>query len=394
MDDKKKTGVRLAKYLAAAGIASRRSCEELILQGRVCVNGVAVVTPAYTVVPETDEVTFEGKKVGEEKKAYLLLHKPAGYTCSAYDAHAQKLVFDIIPERFGRLFTVGRLDRDSEGLLLLTNDGDLAQALTHPSRQVPKRYQVSCEGTFTTEIRRQMLNGVFDGGEFLQPQSVEQRGHFRGHAELILTLCEGKKREVRRICKAVGLQVTKLQRVAFGTVELGDLSSGSWRHLTPEEVESLRQISATRIPRRRREPINSNLPPRIARATETTAPDQEDYPPTTRSPRLRQNAAAGQQDNERLIPPRAGSRPDSHPSSRPDPRSAGRPDPRSAGRPDPRSAGRPDPRGSRPDSRTGGRPDPRSAGRPDSRGDSRPGRARGGNKRSGSRQGGKRSSDG
>ncbi len=253
MDEKKKTGSRLAKFLASAGIASRRTCERLIAQGRVLVNGQPVLSPAFTVNPEIDEVIFEGRRVGEEKKTYLLLHKPAGYTCSAYDVHAQKLVFDLVPKHFGRLFTVGRLDRDSEGLLLLTNDGDLAQALTHPSRQVPKRYRVSCEGNFTTGIRRQMLNGIYDGGEFLQPQAVEQCGHFRGHAELLVTLCEGKKREVRRLCRAVGLQVSKLQRVAFGNLELGNLAIGSWRHLTPREVEELDKISASVVPRRLRE---------------------------------------------------------------------------------------------------------------------------------------------
>lgn len=312
MKEAKKDGVRLAKFLAAAGIASRRRCEELIAQGRVCVNGQAVLTPAMNIDPEKDSVTFEGRKVGEEEKVYLLLHKPAGYTCSARDVHARKLVFDIVPDRFGRLFSVGRLDRDSEGLLLLTNDGDLAQALTHPSRQVPKQYRVSCEGTFTTEIRRRMLNGVFDDGEFLQPQAIKQCGHFRGHAELLLTLCEGKKREVRRICKAVGLQVSKLQRVAFGTVELGDLPTGSWRHLSSEEVEALRKISATVLPRRPRE-ASGGIPAGIpgGEAEDSSVRPQ----PAKVSPDSRVRAAhpparsPEQQRNERSARRSPGSRP-------------------------------------------------------------------------------------
>ena len=244
MGNSAENSMRLAKYLAAAGIASRRRCEELIREGRVQVNGSVVLTPAVNVDASTDEVTCEGRVVQLEKKAYLLLHKPAGYTCSASDPYAKKLVFELIPKRFGRLFTVGRLDRDSEGLLILTNDGDLAQELTHPSYQVPKRYLVSCEGNFTTAIRRQMLEGVYDDGEFLQPLSVEQRGHYRGHAELEVTLTEGKKREVRRLCKAVGLTVTNLRRIAFGSVELGTLALGTWRTLSDEEVDSLRKTVA------------------------------------------------------------------------------------------------------------------------------------------------------
>jgi len=236
--------MRLAKYLASAGIASRRRCEELIREGRVLVNGEPVLTPAMNIDSAVDVVTCEGKEVKIEERTYLLLHKPAGYTCSASDPHAKKLVFELIPKRFGRLFTVGRLDRDSEGLLILTNDGDLAQDLTHPSRQVPKQYLVSCEGNFTTAKRRQMLDGVYDGGEFLRPSAVEQRGHFRGHAELLITLTEGKKREVRRLCRAVDLMVTALRRISFGSVELGNLTLGSWRQLGNVEVEALRQMAA------------------------------------------------------------------------------------------------------------------------------------------------------
>lgn len=244
MANKTDSNMRLAKFLAASGIASRRRCEELILEGRVQVNGEAVLTPALNIDPSTDIVFYEGRVVGVEKKTYLLLHKPMGYTCSASDMHAKKLVFELIPKRFGRLFTVGRLDRDSAGLLILTNDGDLAQELTHPSRQVPKRYLVSCEGDFTTGIRRQMLDGIYDNGDFLHPVNVEQRGHFKGHAELEITLTDGKKREVRRLCKAVGLTVVNLQRISFGSVELGSLQPGTWRQLSEQEVENLRKTAA------------------------------------------------------------------------------------------------------------------------------------------------------
>ena len=239
-----KEGMRLAKYLATAGVASRRASEQFIIDGYVCVNDQPVLTPAMNVVPGTDKVTFKGRPIvvnENGEKVYLILHKPVGYTCSAKDEHAEKLVFDLIPDKFGRLFSVGRLDRNSEGLLILTNDGDFAQRMTHPSHQVPKQYLVQCEGQFTTALRRQMLDGVYDGGEFLRPMAVEARKVLRGHCILEITLTEGKNREVRRICRAVGLEVTALKRIAYGRLELGDLPVGRWRVLDKEEVQKFVQ---------------------------------------------------------------------------------------------------------------------------------------------------------
>ena len=235
---------RLAKFLASAGIASRRNCEELILEGRVTVNGEPVVSPAYNVDPEKDQVCFEGRLVEShpQGKVYLLLNKPVGFTCSAKDAHAERLVFDLIPQRFGRLFTVGRLDRDSEGLLMLTNDGDYAQQVMHPSRQILKRYYVECDGQFTTSLRRRMLEGFYDNDEFLRALAVEEKGVQKGHCALEITLGEGRKREVRRLCKDVGLEVTLLRRVAIGGLELDEkLAPGAWRMMSGEEQEKVFQ---------------------------------------------------------------------------------------------------------------------------------------------------------
>ncbi len=233
---------RLAKFLASAGIASRRNCEELIQEGRVTVNGEPVVSPAYNVDPEKDHVCFEGRPVESypQGKVYILLNKPVGYTCSAKDDHAEKLVFELIPQRFGRLFTVGRLDRDSEGMLILTNDGEYAQRVMHPSRQIVKRYYVECDGQFTTSLRRRMIEGFYDNDEFLRALNVEEVNVSRGHCTLVFTLGEGRKREVRRLCKDVGLQVTLLRRIAIGALEMdGKLAAGSWRMLSEEEQQKV-----------------------------------------------------------------------------------------------------------------------------------------------------------
>ncbi len=232
--------MRLAKYLASAGIASRRQCEVLIADGHVTVNGEAVTTPAFDVDPSQDEVRYDGKLVSEmvPDKVYLMLNKPAGYTCSAADEHAKSLVYELVPEKFGRVFTIGRLDRDSEGLLILTNDGDYAQEVGHPSRKVCKRYYVECDGQFTTAIRRSLMEGMYDNDEFLHALNVEEVSVQRGFCKLIFTLGEGRKREVRRLCKDVGLEVRLLRRISIGKLELDPkLPVGCWRRLTEEELK-------------------------------------------------------------------------------------------------------------------------------------------------------------
>ena len=233
---------RLAKFLASCGIASRRNCEDLIEEGRVTVNGEAVTSPAYNVDPDKDVICFEGRVVETHPngKIYIIINKPVGYTCSSKDEHAERLVFDLIPRRFGRLFTVGRLDRDSEGLLILTNDGDYAQRIMHPSRQILKRYYVECEGQFSTSLRRRMIEGFYDNDEFLRALNVEEKSVQKGHCSLVFTLGEGRKREVRRLCKDVGLEVTKLCRIGIGALELDEkLIPGAWRIMTTAEQEKV-----------------------------------------------------------------------------------------------------------------------------------------------------------
>ena len=158
-------GMRLARFMASAGIGSRRRCEEYIAEGRVTVNGQPEQRLSRVVDPSRDEVRFEGRLLRSSEHDYIMLNKPVGYVCTARDDHAPRTVFELLPETLGRLFYVGRLDRDSEGLLLFTNDGELSHCLTHPSRQVEKTYVVDAEGAVTAATERRFLAGVEDEGE-------------------------------------------------------------------------------------------------------------------------------------------------------------------------------------------------------------------------------------
>lgn len=233
--------VRLAKFMASAGVGSRRRCEEMILEGRITVNGQPVLTPAMNVDPRRDVVKFEGRVLeAPVEHVYVMLNKPAGYTCSAKDEHAQQLVYELLPEHLGRLFTIGRLDRETEGLLLLTNDGEMAQKLTHPSFQVEKKYIAECEGIFTDRAKYAMLDGIMDDGELLRAKRVTK---LRAHEDtfmLEVVLTEGKKREVRRLCACVGIPVLRLARVEFAGLQLGNLPTGAWRPLDDFELRLLK----------------------------------------------------------------------------------------------------------------------------------------------------------
>jgi len=231
--------MRLARFLAAAGIASRRRAEDLIRAGKVTVNGAVVDTPAFTVDPAADAVFFAGAPVTVSAKQTILLNKPRGYTCSAKDEHAEHLVTELLPKEFGRLFTVGRLDRDSEGLLLCTNDGELAQRLAHPRHGVRKTYHVWVRGAVQPHVLKTFLDGITGNGEFLHAVAARVCDLYPAGTVIELVLAEGRKREIRRLCLAVGLTIERLVRVAYGPLRLGTLHSGQWRHLTPEEVRLL-----------------------------------------------------------------------------------------------------------------------------------------------------------
>ncbi len=233
--------MRIARHLAMCGVAARRKAEELVAAGRVAVNGQTVTTPAFKLNPATDQVTVDGKPVAPPKsKTVVVLNKPVGYTCSAADEHAERLVGELLPPALGRLFTVGRLDRDSEGLLICTDDGGLAQLLAHPRHEVSKTYRVRVSPHTTQEILQRMCAGIEDEGDLLRCSQARVWKRESQTDVLELILKEGKKREIRRLCRQCGLHILRLQRIRYGTLELGDLQEGAWRHLTPAEIDSLR----------------------------------------------------------------------------------------------------------------------------------------------------------
>jgi len=231
--------VRLQKFLAEAGVGSRRACEEFIQQGRVTVNGRVITGLGTKIESDSDRVAADGKSVVVEKKVYIVINKPPGFVCSSADTHGLKRVLDLLPPKMPRLYTVGRLDFDSEGLLLLTNDGSFSLRLTHPRYKRPKKYRVLVGGNWRAEMTARLLNGVVSDGERLRAASVALVRTDGVTTELELVLREGKNRQIRRMMTAVGRPVQRLVRVAVGDFELTDLEPGQWRYLKHEEVQRL-----------------------------------------------------------------------------------------------------------------------------------------------------------
>lgn len=316
-------GIRLQLLLAKAGVASRRRAEELIVAQRVAVNGRIVDELGTKVDPVLDRVTVDGKPVEREAPAYYLLNKPKGYVTTASDPEGRTTVFELLPKTLVRLFSVGRLDYNTEGALLLTNDGELAHALMHPSRGVPKVYHAKLRGLVSADQVRRLRDGVVlppprppDREGRLVP--LPTRGHgARGqganeppersapaqvdvltstgkHSWLQVVLHEGKNRQIHRMAEAVGSSLLKLIRVAYAGLELGDLAAGSYRPLRPREIIQLRQ--------------SVGLPGRVPGAPEEEAPSRGARP--GRSP----SAASGQRSGAKAGP-KAGPRPDRKPYS-------------------------------------------------------------------------------
>lgn len=232
-------GERLQKYLARAGIASRRAAENLISQGEVLVNGRQVELGTQ-VEPGVDVVTWRGQVVRlEQQKVYLMLNKPTGVVTTVSDPQGRKTVLDLLPPHEERLYPVGRLDLDTSGLLLLTNDGDFAYALTHPKFKVNKTYRAWVQGVPDEQALRQLRAGIqLEDGQ-TAPAAVRllKRQNDRAYLELIIH--EGRKRQVRRMCAAIGFPVISLQRVQFGNLTLSGLAIGSARRLSKAEVAGL-----------------------------------------------------------------------------------------------------------------------------------------------------------
>ncbi|WP_197525867.1 pseudouridine synthase [Pseudobythopirellula maris] len=233
-------GERLQKVLAAAGIASRRECEEFIQEGRVTVDGVVVSELGARVDPFKQQIMFDGEALPRARKRYFALNKPEGVVCTARDPSGRPRVTDLLPPEIGRVFNVGRLDMASEGLILLTNDGELANRLTHPRYEVEKVYHVQVAGVPTQETLAELRRGVYLAEGKAHFVDAKVKGRKKNGSILELVLDEGRNREIRRVLARVGHKVQRLTRVAVGAVKLGQLPKGAYRELTPEEIKSLR----------------------------------------------------------------------------------------------------------------------------------------------------------
>lgn len=223
--------VSLSKFLSVSGIASRRKATDLIKAGKVKVNSMVTTEPGLKLA-STDTVEFNGEKVNFGKRYYIILNKPRGYVCTSDDPHAKKKAIDLVDIPGTRLFTAGRLDKDSEGLIIITNDGDYAAKLTHPRYQTQKTYRVSTDQPLRDEDLKNFCAGVEDEGEILKAKNVEREKD----SVYIFTLTEGKNREIRRMISSAKRKTVRLKRIATGKLSLGNLKPGEWRHLTEKEV--------------------------------------------------------------------------------------------------------------------------------------------------------------
>ena len=231
---------RLQKRIAAAGLMSRRAAEERIAAGRVTVNGR--VARLGEQVEETDEIRVDGRLLPRgDDKVYIMLNKPRGYVTTLHDEKGRRDVTELLDGLGTRVYPVGRLDMDSEGLLLLTNDGDFANALMHPSREVEKRYEVQVRGEVTEDTLEVLRQPMELDGYTIRPARVERLATLPDGARLAVTIHEGRNLQVRRMCERVGLSVARLRRVSEGSLRLGKLRTGCWRPLSEAELAALRR---------------------------------------------------------------------------------------------------------------------------------------------------------
>ncbi|HET9983521.1 MAG TPA: pseudouridine synthase [Longimicrobiales bacterium] len=232
--------VRLQRFLSQAGVASRRRAEELIRGGHVRVDGVVVTELGTRVDPQAARVEVDGRIVRPVARSWIALHKPVGYVTTRKDPEGRPTIYDLLPPEFHGLFYVGRLDYNSEGLVLLTNDGDVANRLTHPRYGVERVYEVDAEGEVSAAAMRRLEKGVMlEDGLARAERVVRRRGAARDTSRLHVTLREGRKREVRRMFQAIGHPLRRLARIQYGPVKLGALAPGAWRRLTSNEMLAL-----------------------------------------------------------------------------------------------------------------------------------------------------------
>ena len=230
---------RLQKIIAQAGIASRRGAEQLIAQGRVRVNDQVITHMGHKVDPVKDRITFDGRPINLEQKIYLLLNKPAGYVTTLSDPQGRPIVTDLLPEIDARLFPVGRLDLDTEGALLMTNDGALGNYVLHPRYEVNKTYEATVKGMPSANSIQRLTKGILIDGQKTYPAQLRFLEKSRSHSKIEIIIHEGKKRQVRKMFQAIGHAVVHLKRTAYGNLQLGTLSSGKYRTLTKNDLKKL-----------------------------------------------------------------------------------------------------------------------------------------------------------
>ncbi len=232
--------MRLNRFLATAGVGSRRHCDHLIAAGRVTING-QVCTDFSAQPAERDQVKVDGKLVRAERPLHIILHKPRGLVSTRSDPHARDTIFDLLPAKFPRLFNVGRLDAQTEGLLILTNDGKLAQRLTHPRYKVEKEYEITLDRPWNPALTPKLLRGIFLDGQKAQIARL----HSITSTRLRVVLRQGINRQIRRMFFEIGYEVKRLVRTRIGNIRLGDLPRGHWRALNRTELRSLEPRQTT-----------------------------------------------------------------------------------------------------------------------------------------------------
>lgn len=260
-------GTRLNKFLASCGVGSRRTCDRLVQEGHVEINGQPCLNPATRVAPG-DHVKLDGRKVLPKQESVVVLNKPRGLVCTKADELKRGNIFELLPDSMRHLQHVGRLDRESEGLLVLTNDGDLAHAMLHPSKKVEKEYVVTSNQPVTDEHLATFLGGIYTEDGKLSADRIERLSPRR----LSIVLTSGHKRQIRVMYQKLGYRVQRLLRVRIGSLELGALPPGKWSRLTPKEVELLLENPASKKrsptpskPRKSRSPRKPGTPPFLKR---------------------------------------------------------------------------------------------------------------------------------
>lgn len=235
--------MRLQKYIALCGVASRRKAETMIEQGRVQVNGKIANKMGIIIDPKKDIVKVNDKIIKKEsKKVYIMLNKPIGYVTTLKDEKGRKIITDLIEGVNERIFPVGRLDADTTGLLLLTNDGDLAYKLTHPSSEVSKRYIAIVKGVPNKFELEKFRNGMMIDGRKTSKASIKIAKKYEDESILDIVIHEGRNRQVKKMCEKINHPVKKLKRVAIGELEIGGIDIGNWRHLEKEEIQYLKKL--------------------------------------------------------------------------------------------------------------------------------------------------------